>query len=440
MTHLFLDTNIFLHFTFFDQIKWKDLVNDEFIIILAPTVVDELDKHKRNPNSKIANRAKKVLSKIDSLLEADDLTYPLEYRLQKPKEATLSKYNLERQEQDDCIIATILEFMEEDPIKLVRFVTHDTGPKLKSKFHGIQTLKIPEDYLIPNEKTEEEKLIAKLTTENSSLKNRIPKVKLTFPGGEILHKHQFSAFTKSREELVNEKYEAEKRKLKHLVKEKPKPKDVLPSDNSRNETDRFPALVNAAKIANMDFGFNRLSQEQIDAYNKDLDKYFSNYLTYLSEDYQYKQNRALAFPINLELINIGNIPAEDIDIWIHFPDGFLLYSIGDYEKKPLIPEVPYKPTSRFDHRPMDFSFIHSIGRPSMPDLSSFNSPSIKKTNSYEVEYGFKLLKHNQSIKLEQLIAQFESFEEIKSFSIEYRLMISNVPDLISGELNVVLTK
>lgn len=438
MTHLFLDTNIFLHFTFFDQIKWKDLVNDEFKIILAPTVVDELDKHKRNPNSKIANRAKKVLSKIDSLLEADELTYPLEYRLQKPKEATLAKYNLERQEQDDCIIAAILEFIEEDQTKVVRFVTHDTGPRLKSKFHGIQTLKIPEDYLIPNEKTEEEKLIAKLTTENSSLKNRIPKVNLAFTGSGILLKHHFKEFTDSREMLVNDLHEAEKRKFNYLVKEEPK--EILPPDNSRNETDGFSALVNAARIANMDFGFNRLSQEQIDAYNKDLDEYFSDYITYLSKDYQYKQKKALAFPIYLELLNTGNAPAEDIDIWLHFPDGFLLYNMADYKKKPSAPKAPYKPKSRFDHQPMDFSFIHSINRPSMPDMSSLNTPSIKKTNSYEVEYGFKLLKHNQSIKLKPLIVQFESFEEIKSFSIEYRLMISNVPDLISGELNVVLTK
>ncbi|RYE05509.1 MAG: hypothetical protein EOP44_04550 [Sphingobacteriaceae bacterium] len=66
MTYLFLDTNIFLHYRAFDEIKWQEQFPDigEYKLIIASVVIDELDKHKQNPNRKLATRAKKILSKI----------------------------------------------------------------------------------------------------------------------------------------------------------------------------------------------------------------------------------------------------------------------------------------------------------------------------------------------------------------------------------------
>ena len=68
MKYIFLDTNIFIHFQFYEQISWQEIVGDEYKLIIAPIVLDELDKHKTNPNKKIAGRVKSILPKIEQEL------------------------------------------------------------------------------------------------------------------------------------------------------------------------------------------------------------------------------------------------------------------------------------------------------------------------------------------------------------------------------------
>ncbi|MDH6254207.1 rRNA-processing protein FCF1 [Chryseobacterium sp. H1D6B] len=441
MKYMFLDTNIFLHFKFFDQIKWNEIVKDEFKIMLAPTVIDELDKHKRNTNSKIANRAKKALNRIDQILEEIVPSYPIEYLSQKPDNSTLSKFNLQREEQDDCIIATILEFKERDNGKEIIFVTNDTGPKLKSKSYGIQTIKLTEEYLMPNEKTEVEKQLASLIAENNNLKNKIPKINLTFAHGEVVLKHHFEQYKIDRQSFVNDEYDREKVRLR-----------PIPDRNSDSERatslndENLTPLQRAVNNANLNFGFNRLSQEQIDVYNKDLRNYYDEYLQYLCEKYEYDQYLSLLFPINLELLNTGNFPAEDIDVWLHFPDGFVLYNPEESRTEPIPPLEPFRPQNMFDHPRINFmdlypaSNIKSASNIQLANFSNSGIPDIRQTNSYEVEYRFGSLKHNQSLKLSTLIVEFSSFSEIKSFSLDYKIMVGNIPNLLEGKLNISLTK
>lgn len=64
MKYLFLDTNIFLHFQYFEQIPWGNLVDDtEFKIIESDIVAWEIDKHKDGSRGKIQKKAK-VISKL----------------------------------------------------------------------------------------------------------------------------------------------------------------------------------------------------------------------------------------------------------------------------------------------------------------------------------------------------------------------------------------
>lgn len=441
MKYIFLDTNIFLHFKFFDQIKWNETVKDEFKIMLIPTVIDELDKHKRNTNSKIANRAKKVLNKIDQMLEEGVPSYPIEYLSQKPDNSTLSKFNLQREEQDDCIIATILEFKEKNNGKEIIFITNDTGPKLKSKSYGIQTIKLTDEYLMPNEKTEEEKQVASLIVENNNLKNKIPKVNLTFAQGEVVLKHHFEKHKIDRQSFVNDQYDREKVRLVPIP-ERNADSEIARLVNFENMTPLQKALNNAS----LNLGFNRLSQEQIDAYNKDLRNYYSNYLQYLCDKYEYEQYLSLIFPINFELSNTGNVPAEDIDVWLHFPDGFALYNLKESRNEPIPPVEPYRPKNMFDYPRINFmdlyppSNIKSISNIQRSKYSDSGVPNIRQTNSYEVEYRFESLKHNQALKLSTLIVEFSSFSQIKSFSIDYKIMVGNIPNLLEGKLNIFLTK
>src|SRR5689334_5117705 len=103
MHYIFLDTNIFLHFIEFEQINWNEVLNEnnEIIIAFAPIVIDELDKHKYNKNQKISGRIKKLLPKIEDLIEGHvSSKYGIRHVDRRPNEATFSEYSLDRSEQD----------------------------------------------------------------------------------------------------------------------------------------------------------------------------------------------------------------------------------------------------------------------------------------------------------------------------------------------------
>jgi len=146
----------------------------------------------------------------------------------------------------------------------------------------------------------------------------------------------------------------------------------------------------------------------------------------------------------LELSNTGNFPAEDIDVWLHFPDGFVLCNPEESRTEPIPPLEPYRPKNMFDHPRINFMNLYPVSNiKSAIQLANFSNsgiPNIRQTNSYEVEYRFGSLKHNQNLKLSTLIVEFSSFSEIKSFSVDYKIMVGNIPNLLEGKLNISLTK
>ena len=71
---------------------------------------------------------------------------------------------------------------------------------------------------------------------------------------------------------------------------------------------------------------------------------------------------------------------------------------------------------------------------------NFNSPDIRKTNSYEVDINYKSLKHFQHEELDSLVVVYNSFDGASGFTIDYKLMVSNVPEHVIGQLRVKLAK
>ena len=179
MTYIFLDTNILLHFMPFDQIKWEAITGCvEYKICFAPIVLNELDGHKYSSNKKLSRRAKSIASKIDSLIEVEQ--NKVLFITNRPNKNTFKNNQLSRKDQDDNLIASIIEFSEANHNQTVLLVTHDTGPRLKAKSLNINCFKLSEYYLLSEEMDESERQLKVLQKENLELKNRLPKLQLLF--------------------------------------------------------------------------------------------------------------------------------------------------------------------------------------------------------------------------------------------------------------------
>ena len=424
MKYVFLDTNIFIHYSDFEQLDWQTILDTEkdIVITLAPIVIDELDKHKYNKNPRIAKRVKKLLPKIETYIENPKLCkYGLKYIPSRPLEFTFLENMLDKNEQDDCLLASIIEFSQTvDNNESIVYITNDVGPRLKSKSLNIDTLKLADEYQLPNEPDETEIKNSKLQNELNDLKSKTPVLSLSFANESNLMKYKRNSFDYSKQDFI----ETEMKKVKidnpYLVYRDPtKIQNTKPSIAFSHST------------------LFSLSETQINEYNEKLDKYFIEHQKYaesLFEVFVFNSNK---IEIDLILNNNGTSPALDIDIEIHFPDGFELFQEKDIPKISNKAILPYKPKDRYD---FDFNLgpigISSLRTTRNVDIPNLNQPTIKKTNSYLVSYSVQKLKHNQNFELEKLYVKFKNISEAKGFAIDYKLIVSNITKVIAGQLHI----
>ena len=404
---LFIDTNILLHYSSLEQVDWKEVCGvDNVRILLSPVVIEELDKHKRNANPKISKRAKNVIRKISEtgLIGNWGNSVTIEVITKRPMNETFIKHSLDKEEQDDRLLAVILEFENADN-KSLKLLTNDLGPKLKCLSLSIETLSLPEKYELKEEEGELVKEIIKLKEQLNKYESQAPKLSFQFENNKDFYSIKLIKF--DFEEIKREK-------LTKIILENPHMNN--PQDPFWNMRDPF---INA---------------KSVDSYNSGLDKFYNEYEDYLIESKEHFSKVSLTNAIKFKLSNLGSIPANDIDIKLHFPDGFLLKNEKPRNKNKK-PSSPMKPGEIFKSQ-LIFPLSHAPQTNLIPGITT--SAQIKKTNSYDVSFSLKSLKHNQDFIFEEIFLTFDSFDSAGGFQIEYKIYAANIPTVQEGYLNVIV--
>jgi len=178
-----LDTNFFLQVRAAELLPWKDLTSaDRVELYLLDEVMGELDRHKSNGNSRAARRARGVFEKLDPLIdnEIDELVIrevgPQVVWLLAPffDPGRVKPVGLDLSSTDGRIVEQA--FALQNSHGSVLFLTHDRLPRRMARSVGLSCEKIPESWLLPAEKDERDKEIAKLKDELKALSNRSPQV------------------------------------------------------------------------------------------------------------------------------------------------------------------------------------------------------------------------------------------------------------------------
>lgn len=418
MKTIFLDSNILLHFKIFTDIDWIKVCEDSKCkIIIAPIVIEELDKIKIG-NNDISKRARKILTRIENIIENQktEIRENVEFELiqSRPSDETLKLNRLDYRKQDDQLIASLIEYREQHLGDLIYLCSFDIGPRLRSPQYGINIIKLSEDLLLPFKDSEVDRHIKELQRENALLKSRIPRPVLLFEGEQEFIKIKLDKNNIELAQFIQQNIDEIKNKYPYM-------------EYSQNSKDTpFASLALLTQVA----------KDQIERYNSDLDLFYSRYAAYLQELYEYELKSHLSIKISLVLTNEGNAPAEEVDVYCHFPDGFELINEDDLDDPPNKPIPPSTPKSmlegfgNFSVRP----FIPDIGRPYIPNL---NRPSIRKTNSYDVSFYRKYVKHHTLYPLDTLVAIYTDYDSVKNFSIDYTIMAGNIQEPVTGKLNIL---
>jgi len=418
--YIFLDTNILIHFIPFDQIKWNEIVNfNDITLIIVPTVVSELDKLKFDNNEKIRKRAQISIRQLEKYLEDPLKLKQLKVNFveSEPDDSIFKKCNLDTSLNDDRILASILEFKKSN--ENVFIATADLGIRIKLKSLGIEHVVPQENLKIDTVKDARDEKIKSLEDEIKKIKNSKPKLKLLFKGEEQFKIFQINNYRTPENYVQNKVIE-----VKTMY-----PYKTLEEEKIKNDANIFK-------------GFFSPKQEYIDVYNKDLDKYFREYEKYIVKYEEYRVINCKSCKLELSLINEGTFPANDVRIRLHFPDGMDLIDKYEFPRKPIAPNVPviFSGTSIFNLLSKDnlSSFVNVLGSSKNYDTPNVSRFHIKKSNSFEVKCQIKKLMHKSSVNLDDLFICYNSIENANSFSFEYFIIAENVPEEITGSLNVII--
>lgn len=444
---IFLDTNIFLHYRSFDQIDWLEMVKAESAIIIIPTItIRELNKHKdSHSRSKISERAGKCIKRLYTLMDPTKLP---EIRgkvvvLFEAREPTLDfdAHQLNFKVQDDQLMANILMRRQEFPSDNIVLVTSDLGLTLvaKAKMFGIDTVRLPDYLHLPDEPDPNETRIKQLEQENRELKARTPDLSMVFENGE-----QYAEFSLVKPVILEKSaldYELAELRKKYPRRSAPKSTDG--KDLSDNNPLSRSLMLAAGSVR------GSIPEDEYDRYNNDVEGYISSYAGYFEKFNRIENLKRRTIQLEFRLVNEGTAPAEDIDIYLFFPDGFQLLNEYELPSTPKPPDPPRSPMTDMQRLAASIkvpvamwsetSYLHDLATPGRPPRN-VSSSSIKRINSYEVHVEVKKIKHNITESLDPLFLVFDAYENNSSFAIEYKILAANIPHEVQGKLNIIIRK
>jgi len=440
MKSVFLDTNVYLHYQLFDQINWLEIIDAESLTIVVPPVtVRELNKHKdSHTQPRVKKRAGEVLKKLHALFDSDSVTClrgGVDIRLEDRDPAVdFAAYQLCFDIQDDQLIASMIMHRDENPQAEVALVTSDAGLVLvaKARRFGILTIKMPENLRVAEQPDPSQQRINDLERELRELKARMPCLSLAFEDGK-----QHRTFKLNMPpDLEPDRLE---RQLNDIKQKYPKKERAQPSLISGQplHSQEFMAAMGSMSL---------VSQEEITRYNTELEKFYQEYDRYLQSSIQTEKFKSRAIELVIWLVNDGTAPAEDIDIFLHFPNGLTVLEAEDLPESPGVPKPPVEPRTALQMltepftRMVEIPYVGSFASGRIAPPPNVSAPSIERTDSYDVSFHVLKAKHNLRESLEPLYAVFDSFEEARSFHIEYHIYAADVPHEITGKLHVVVEK
>lgn len=422
-----LDTNIYLHYKLFTERDWKTLLGSEDLsLVVHPTVIKELDEKKYTAsNTRLKRKAQEIISKFKEISEGKSvpngiqIVFP-DYSIEDVDWRTLG---LNSSNADDRIIAATLAIKEKSAGDEVLIVTADFGLELKAKNHGIKFVSPPEDWKIET-KDSRDKEIAELQAKLQKYQNALPEVRLRLSTGDnLVHVLKISKDGLLEGILTDEDIEAK------LEQER---KEVKP--------------IGTANTINQGF----ISKKEIQRYNGEVREYIKKYRKYLN-DVKEIQELCLTIELSPVLINEGNSPAEDIDIFLEYPTDWLNFpnDIELLEEADLL-EIPEKPARSNPPKSDIASVVSGFQIPSLAGLMSTPislhvdrkpvnqiGPEINKSEM-SVHYRLNNLKHGMEWHLKPVYVWYSSVNAINTFQIKYSIHIGNHPKVKEGGLVVVI--
>lgn len=440
---VFIDCMIYLHYQSIKAIDLPSILSCKNLSIMIPRItLRELDKHKNtHPSQRIRDRAQRVLKEIEKWISGDEKVrhgVSVEFYTLMPT-IDYAQYGLKSDWNDDILIATILQYKKDYPEENPLLITQESGLKLIAEHIGIKVYQLSEEYKIPAEPDPIQKENRELKRTLLRLQNTSPQLHVCFSGS--VEKETYAKFVLS---LPPELKEQEIKQTIEDLREK-FPKQFPPEPKSAKKGKATTDLYELTKLVGLHNSIDLIPVYEYERYNNNIDAFLADYERYIRNTLQISAIAYRVIQFQIEIHNNGTAPAEDIDVELHFPDGFELLEKDIFPKLPKEPTPPTEP--RTQNKILADSMTQIFQMPDhgfrLPTFPHFDLPSgftIKKTNSYTVTDHFPRIKHGDYVILPEMFIIFDSYESASSFNCDYTIRPANLPDPIMGQLHFVIQK
>ncbi len=424
--HAFPDANVFLHFAALDGFDWCELCQtDEVIVHITQPLLTELNKIKELGSAKsVRKRAATVQRRLSELLGTYGLAAQLTSKVKivfEDRSPDLHGYpELNPTISDDVLVAAVLDFSSQAKETAV-LVTDDNGLRLvvKAAKWKLTILKPPQSARLSEEPDEDKKEIERLRQKVAKFESAMPAPELLFSNGTRVFKIESPKVDV--ESAVKAAANKERQKYPRL----PQPTDPKPRGR-----------LTLGGLAGMNEGYERAmlnDPAEVKKYNDALEEYFVDFEQ--AKRANIEIGRRLV-RIDLRVENTGMMPARDVLVDMHFPDGLRIIEKGSSEKIfHDLPDAPLLPghVRGFDNPHSWIKNLPSImhHNPNAPSLT------VQKTNSYEVRWHVPTkLRQGYISEVDPIYILFDA--NPFAFHIDYSIVADNLTDTVKGQLHVVV--
>lgn len=292
---VYIDTNIFIQLRDLKDLPWDDVFPVGWIeIVVAPVVIEELDKIKNERDGRKRDRSRAALKLIKQASSQDEMRLELRaasprltFRIAHTERINWADYSkLDPTRRDDQLIAAAVT----DPAANVCLLSHDTGPIIRARLHGLKAYDAPDEWLLPE-------VTATDVQEKANLKRELEAARATKPTLEL----RLTQVTDDGTAVVQ---------IPNLP---PLPQHIqtrLIEEILKQHPQDSPRAANFGGIfSSFDFG---PSQQEIGKYHSDYADFVEKAEKYFSELHTIIRKTATAFPLKYEIENISQITAMNM--------------------------------------------------------------------------------------------------------------------------------
>ena len=190
-TRVFIDTNCFIHLRDLKDLPWQEIFDSSqsVQIMIASTVIAELDSFKFGKDRRKRNRARSALelierasSKRDGILLKKDRSIEIRICVLPNTIVDWSELpGLDKAKPDHQLLANAISDGD------AALLTHDTGLRIAARTHEVQAFGPPKGWLLPDETTDEQREIQRLKKELAEALSTRPKIRAGLQSSLDLH-------------------------------------------------------------------------------------------------------------------------------------------------------------------------------------------------------------------------------------------------------------